>query len=112
MDGKFVPDGGGQQDDTCLATLAVGGHLAGVATFARSRRQVSDLVNAQSSGVQQAEEHIISPRAFLLEWRALKRGRLVGGDEETVNVAFGQDPLGQRVFRLQRLTTRPTSKGR
>jgi hypothetical protein len=31
MDGKFVPDGGGQQDDTCLATLAVGGHLAGVA---------------------------------------------------------------------------------
>jgi hypothetical protein len=98
---QLAPHGGGQEDDARLATLTVGGHLAGVAAFAQvAPGQAGDLVDAQACCVQQPQQHVVSPRACFLNRRAAAGWWLLRGDKQPVNVAFGQDALGERVLQL------------
>src|SRR5207302_1935494 len=83
----------------CLATFAEQCHLAAsVADDQVAPLQAGDLANPSAAGVQQTQQHVVAPCALFPSWRAAPSWWLLRGDEEFVDVAFGQDPLGQRVF--------------
>ncbi len=61
---------------------------------------MGDLVDAQASGVPEAQEEVVSSRACFLDRRAATSWRLLRGGEQLEDVALGQDALGQGVLQL------------
>src|SRR6266852_432192 len=57
-----------QQDDARLAALAVGSHLAGIATFAQvAPGEMGNLIDTQASGVQQPQQDVVASRPCFLQ---------------------------------------------
>jgi hypothetical protein len=73
---------------------------------------MSNLVDAQTGGVHQTQQDVVSAGALFLGGRAPASWRLLRGDEERVDVDLDWMCSARVSFSFGRLTTRPTSKGK